>query len=105
MIANNTSFDLRSGSGKCYYQTSFVYIVEFLDSKNHNNIPGRSKRHRLHPKTHRKCGKNRAFTTVYSVNTVRFRFVIDRIIWRRNTHRIVNGPYSAVFPNFREKIR
>jgi hypothetical protein len=42
------------------------------------------------PKTDRKCGKNGAFTTVYSVNTVRFRPVIDRIIWRRNTYRIVS---------------
>ncbi len=42
------------------------------------------------PKTGRKCGKNGVFTTVYSVNTVRFRSVIDRIIWRRNTHRIAN---------------
>ena len=41
------------------------------------------------PKTDRKCGKNEVFTTVYSVNTLRFRSVIDRIIWRRNTHRIV----------------
>jgi hypothetical protein len=42
------------------------------------------------PKTDRKCGKNGAFTTLYSVNTVRFRSVIDRIIWHRNTHRIVS---------------
>ncbi len=42
------------------------------------------------PKTDRKCSKNGAFMTVYSVNTVRFLSVIDRIIWRRNTHRIVS---------------
>jgi hypothetical protein len=41
------------------------------------------------PKTDRKCGKNGVFTTVYSVNTVRFRSVIDRIIWRRTLIRSI----------------
>jgi hypothetical protein len=38
----------------------------------------------------RKHDKNGAFTAVYSVDTVRFRSVSDRIIWRRNTDRIVS---------------
>ncbi len=37
---------------------------------------------------------------VYSVNTVHFRSVLDRIIWRRNTHRI--WPF---FPNFTGNIQ
>jgi hypothetical protein len=41
-------------------------------------------------KTDRKWIKNAVFTAVYSVNTIRFRSVPDRIIWRRNTHRIVS---------------
>jgi hypothetical protein len=39
-------------------------------------------------KTDRKCCKNRAFTVINRVNTIGFRSVIDRIIWRRNADRI-----------------
>ncbi len=39
------------------------------------------------PETDRKCCKNEVFMARYSVNTVGFRSVIDRIIGRINTHR------------------
>ena len=42
------------------------------------------------PKTNCKYRKNGVFTAVYDVNMVRYRSVLDRIMWRRNTHRIVS---------------
>jgi hypothetical protein len=49
------------------------------------------------PKTNRKYRKNEAFTAVYSSNTVRFRFVLNRILISFSSVKIANIHFPLLF--------